>query len=168
MIYASAARILFLVALFAASASQAYAITLQVMEICDERIHSQGELQGNGIDAGTLTVNFLTSAVIPFIGERRGINSILVTPTGDDAIELISDVSMRVYGWCYDVDGQIPELMPHEFVMTKESQIIRWFYAYSEYQSGKWLNYCEPVFRLKPEFACQTPQISPSDSRSLN
>jgi hypothetical protein len=47
---------------------------------------------------------------IPYSGAEYGLQSAFNTPTGLDAMEVINDREMRSYGWCYEVDGKVPEV----------------------------------------------------------
>lgn len=95
---------------------------------------------------GAATVELLEEKKIPFVGNESGINSIMGTPTGDDAIEIISAESMKVYGWCYEVDGVQPDVMPDEYFFPKQASKLTWFYSYSLYEKGEWKSYCTPAF----------------------
>jgi hypothetical protein len=109
----------------------------------------------SGNSLGFLTINILNNNDIPYLGIDKGIHSIYNTPTGLEALEVIDDRRMRSYGWCYEVDGEQPLVMPHEFEMKSNHKEVHWFFAYSSYDSGEWLDYCVPAHLLKPKFLCE-------------
>ena len=96
---------------------------------------------------GDATIRILTENKIPYLGTAAGINSILNTPTGDAAIKVLSDDSMRVYGWCYEVDGVEPPKMPDAYLFPSQESTITWFFAYSLYEHGKWVECCTPAYK---------------------
>lgn len=109
--------------------------------------------QATAINAGELTIKALEQNSIEFVGSVGGINSILGTPVGMEAIEVISDTKMRAYGWCFEIDGFQPAAMPDEISLNGTEQ-VRWFFAYSTYDSGVWKDYCTPSYSLKSSFIC--------------
>lgn len=121
---------------------------------CDETPFLKGENTGAGISAGALTIQALENSGTEFVGSEGGINSILGTPVGMEAIEVISDSKMRAYGWCYEIDGFQPAAMPDEIELTGTEQ-VRWFFAYSTYEAGVWKDYCTPSYSLKSPFICK-------------
>lgn len=98
---------------------------------------------------GEHTIDILTQHGILFTGAASGILSILDTPMGDEAIVVESDVRMRVYGWCYTVDGKFPSVMPDKLFFPSQTSILRWFFAFAVYDNGKWIDCCTPAY-LKP------------------
>jgi hypothetical protein len=81
-------------------------------------------------------------------------SSILNTPTGDDSLEVISNSEMRAYGWCYEVNGAQPAVMPDKAIL-KGGEHVRWFYAFSHYVAGKWVSVCEPAYTVQPAALCR-------------
>lgn len=106
-------------------------------------------------NVGELTVAILTQFDIPFKGTEEGINSIFNTPTGNDAIEIISDVEMRAYGWCYSVDGLSPEVYPHEIPVSSKTKSIVWHYGFARYYQGQWVTQCTPAYIVRPSSLCR-------------
>jgi hypothetical protein len=126
-----------------------FAITFEIVGPCAAKPVYQGNHRASGVSAGRATVDILDKYAVPYRGSEEGIHSILDTPVGDEAIEVINDEEMRVYGWCYEVDGRQPDKMPNE-VMLQGEEHLRWFYAFSHYKKGDWLTYCEPAHTAKP------------------
>ncbi|MNT10524.1 hypothetical protein D3C72_1453590 [compost metagenome] len=102
---------------------------------------------------GALGIEIFDMNKIPYVGAAEGINSLLNSPTGMDSIEVVSDTEMRVYGWCYTVNGKQPKEMPHEIKFKSQDDKLIWFYAYSTNKENKWTDYCSPAYWIKaPQF----------------
>ena len=97
----------------------------------------------DSLSVGQISINFFNDNFIPFIGNELGFNSIFDTPTGIDAMEIESEDRMKVYGWCFLLNGELGENMPGITLPKSNDDTIEWFYGYSQYDSGDWLNYCE-------------------------
>lgn len=97
--------------------------------------------------AGEITVDLLKKNGIPFVGNTGGIRSILNTPYGDKATVIVNDRVMRVYGWCFSVDGVIPDVMPDKYYFVSQEATMKWFFAYSLYDSGEWKEFCTPAYK---------------------
>ncbi len=145
-----------LIILLAFLNSSAMAVTIEIKNICDVSAFHKEEIQVMAAtNAGQLTVNSLSSHNIPFVGDETNITSILNTPSGTDAIEVLPGNKMRIYGWCYQVDGVQPDFMANEYAIAPQgTEHIYWFFAYSEYDQGKWYDYCTPV-SADNEFICK-------------
>jgi hypothetical protein len=133
----------------------AKAITLDIVGPCNEKpVYSLNGAINEGDSVGSVTIAHLEANKIPYIGVAAGIHSILNTPVGRDAIEVINEQEVRAYGWCYEVDGLQPDVMPDKFFL-KGDEAIKWFYAFSHYKSGNWLSYCEPAYTVRPQDLCK-------------
>lgn len=102
---------------------------------------------------GSVTVEVLASNDIPFLGTERSMNSIFNTPTGLDAMEVLSDTQMNAHGWCYSINGKEPNLFANEIKAQQNDEILWWF-GYAHYDSGKWITQCEPTYTRAPEQFC--------------
>jgi hypothetical protein len=141
-------------ALLSLLSTSASALTLEVVGPCSETpVHRLEASVRPGSSVGAVTVSLFEAHGIPYQGTEAGLNSILNTPMGDDAIELISDRELRAYGWCYEVDGRQPDLMPDQ-VRIEGSEHILWFYGFAHYKNGSWLTYCEPAHKIRPAKFC--------------
>ncbi|MFN8369329.1 MAG: DUF4430 domain-containing protein [Bacteriovoracaceae bacterium] len=107
------------------------------------------------VNLGELSVEILTKNQIPFKGASDGINSIYNTPVGMDAIEIVSDTKMRAYGWCYSIDGVVPDVMPDQVPVLKDAKKILWWFAYSTNDMGKWIDYCVPSYNVRATQFCK-------------
>ena len=105
---------------------------------------------------GDLSKHILSSENLSFMGNEYGVNSLLGTAVGDDAIEIISDERMRIYGWCYEVNGKQPNMLTSDYILNPEIDYeIVWFYAYAELIRDKWISYCTPVYKSPTPFICK-------------
>lgn len=108
---------------------------------------------GPGLNVGGETIELLQSKGIPFEGSILGLSRVFNSPNGLDAMEVISDNEMMAYGWCFEIDGLIPEVYANEVEIRPETQKIVWFYGYAHYVNGQWISQCEKSFERKsPQF----------------
>ena len=134
--------------------SPALAITYEIIGACSSTPEAQGtDSITKPESAGRVTLEILEKEHLPYVGTEAGIQSIGGTPTGDDALEVVSNDEMYAYGWCFEVNNVQPKKMPDEIVLQgKES--LRWFYAYSRYIRGNWVDYCTPAWTRKLKNIC--------------
>lgn len=111
-------------------------------------------VSSDSTNVGDLTVEVLTKNKIPYIGGSQGIRSIYETPTDLRSLEIISDIEMRAYGWCYEVDGKITEVYPNDASLSGVKR-VRWFYGFAHFLEGEWVSQCEEAWRVSPKFLCQ-------------
>lgn len=140
--------------------TSAQAIELKFIGPCDEAFIMKTEVTEEYHNVGELTVETLKKFGIPFQGTEEGLSSAFETPVGKDAVEVVSEVEARAYGWCYSVDGASPEVYPHEVFITPETKSIVWHYGYSTNLNGQWITQCLPSWKVKPAFLCEDPQPS--------
>jgi hypothetical protein len=142
-----------IVCLFSVSS---YASTLTVIGPCDSKPTFQSGPLSHlpTVTLGDFTVKALSDAQVPFKGSREGIVSIQNSPSGDDALEVLSDSEMRAYGWCVSVNGKQPSAMPDQVILSDVNSRVIWFYAYALYSAGEWKKFCVPSYRLKSPFVC--------------
>jgi len=91
------------------------------------------------VKAGTVTVAALNAGHIPFKGADYGILNIFDLT---DDIDVLSDTEMKAYGWCFSVDGVVPDKTPDKVWAKKTDSVIEWFYAYAWYKDGRWIGQC--------------------------
>jgi hypothetical protein len=135
-------------------ATSALATTVEIQSPCAPTLAASGPVQACGRSVGATTTHFLDARGIEYVGDDSGMVSILGTPYGDAALEILSDTAMRAYGWCYLVDGVEPDVMPDQLILTGDETAVTWFYAYSLYADGAWKEYCTPVHETLPPFIC--------------
>ena len=119
---------------------------------CSDDVHYYGDVSApSGSTAGDITITALTQSGIEFIGNKYGMNSILGTPTGNDAIVIVSKTEMRAYGWCYAVNGIVSDTLRPNQVEVSDSDHVSWFYAYAWYDK-EWKEMCVPAHLNPPKF----------------
>ncbi len=103
-------------------------------------------------NVGQVTVDFLTGAAVSFLGDIGGISSMFNL---ENDIEVISDREMKAWGWCFAIDGKVPETMADETPVFLQASKIYWYYAFAHYKDGAWIGQCvkerdldEPGVRL--------------------
>lgn len=64
--------------------------------------------------------------------------------------ELISDTQMKALGWCYSINGVVPEKFANQVYFTSGTDRVVWFYAYAFYDSGEWVSQCVPAWQPLP------------------
>ena len=102
---------------------------------------------------GEVTVKILEKSGIDYVGSAGGMNSINNTPTGLDALEVLSDVELRAFGWCYSVNGQVISEYTDKYYL-KQNDEVKWFFAFAHYYKGKWLTMCTPARTLASSSLC--------------
>ncbi len=128
-------------------------IAFEIMGPCSDKPLFTGKaLEAQTI--GEATVKTLWANHIAFQGTDRGLNTIMNLPGKDESLEVLSDTDMRAYGWCFDVDGEIPEVYPDQIPLHQGMKKIRWFHGYAEMKGGQWVSQCQVTAKLKPRFLC--------------
>lgn len=139
-----------------AHSNQSFAVYYSVIGPCSSTPISQGVFPTDLSDSvGQITIDILDLQKIPFVGSEQGIASIANSPVGLDAFEVLSDVKMRSYGWCYSINGEIPDVLASQSFFTEQSDYLVWFYGYSTYDQGVWTDYCVPSYKIKTKQFCK-------------
>lgn len=143
---------IFLTALLCLSA---HAVELKFIGPCHEEFIMKTEVTEEYANVGELTVATLTKFGIPFIGDAEGLSSAFETPTGADAMEVVSKDEIRAYGWCYSVDGVASDVYPNEVAITPDTKSIVWHFGFAKNFRGEWVTMCTPSYTVKPAFLCE-------------
>lgn len=139
-----------------AFSTTASAVYFDVIGACSNKPVYAGSFKTDITESvGIISIDIFETHKIPFIGTENGMNSIIGTPVGDDAIEVISDTKLRAYGWCFSINGLIPDILSSQAYLTKQNDYISWFYAFSTYESGAWVDYCVPSHTIKAAQFCK-------------
>lgn len=145
-----------IVSLLLLSISTLSAGTIAIVGPCDSEPVAMGAFESEtGQTVGDITIAFLKNSSIPFEGTERGINSIFNSPTGVDALEVISDNEMLAYGWCYSLNGFEPASFPHQIQVVQGDEVVWWF-GYAHFKNGEWKSQCEPSYQRVPSLICPT------------
>jgi len=121
--------------------SYSYALTFKVIGKNSEVLFSTVTEASLPQTVGQISVEFFKKNQIPFIGDIDGIVS--VYNIGSD-MDIISDTDMKAYGWCYSVNGVVPENFVHKVSVSNQETELVWFYGYAYYQAGEWVSQCVP------------------------
>ncbi len=138
--------------LFLLTSFTAFGTTLKFIGACNDNFILKTE-QDDFVTVGELTVGTLTRYRIPYIGNEQGLSSVFETPIGDSAIEVVSKDEFRTYGWCYFVNGVLPEVLPHESKINSTDEVT-WVFSYARSFKGVWTDQCLPAWKVKPKFLC--------------
>jgi hypothetical protein len=138
-------------------AGSAHAVTFEIKNLCDDSAYYTEEIEIlTDTTVGHLTIHTLNTSDIEYAGTENGINTILNTPVGLDAYEILADNRMRVYGWCYEIDGAQPATLASQFPIDPDSDCkLTWFYGYAELVNDDWISYCTPVYKNPHAFVCK-------------
>lgn len=160
--------IFFVVMLLLAIEGPLWAITVEIKNPCGGPpwLLTQHKLE-DPKSVGALTLEIFDQAQINYLGSELGINSINNTPTGSDALEVISDRQMRAYGWCYAIDNEVSGGLAHEQMIDNNQSHLVWFFGFAYYLDGDWVTMCEPTAESRPKFICGDSNRRLRPNRSL-
>ncbi len=127
-------------------ASQVFALEVIVSNPCTEKPHIRADVDViNSISVGALTVKILEEHQLAFEGSETGIISIENSPKSLEALEILSETSMRSHGWCYLLDGKLSSLLADEQMIDHSQQKLYWYYGYFSFENGVWGGRCEHI-----------------------
>ncbi len=134
----------------------AQAIYWEIYGPCSNKAaHAGKQLTDIKLSIGEITVEILDYNKIPYEGTELNFSSIYNSPTGLEAMEVISDTEMRAHGWCYSLNGVIPDVMPNHTYPSSQNDHLIWFYGYYTNKDNVWLpGPCMPTYDIKPEQFC--------------
>ena len=134
--------------------TSSHAVLFNIIGACSEKpVHAGSFKTDLSESVGKISMDIFDFNKIPYAGTEHGMNSIINSPVGLDAMEVLSDTKMRAYGWCFSINGVIPDLLASESFFSKQNDVLSWFYAYSTYDQGVWTDYCVPAYKIKsPQF----------------
>jgi len=138
---------------FSMSAS---AVTFEVIGPCSEKAVHTGSYTVEDLkqSVGAVSVSIFNQNKIAYDGGDYGFRSILGTPVGLDSIEVLSDTKMRAHGWCYAVNNVGPDVLASDYFFGSNEDKLVWFYGYSTYDNGQWIDYCVPSWRVHAAQFC--------------
>lgn len=98
------------------------------------------------VDVASLSATVLAKAksegaISSFKADEDGVYEI-EGPTND--IEILSERELRAWGWCYELNGSVPETMPAVTLLTSDQDRVTWFYGFAHYKDGEWVAQCVP------------------------
>ena len=135
-----------------------FAVEVKIHSLCDEEQFYTSHFDIDGSKTVLdYTIQSLNEHSLEYVAYDNGISKVFNSPIGMEALEYKSEKDLRSYGWCYlisSVDG-LPSKMPNEITVKESNEKIHWFYGYAEMKDGKWIKFCEPVYKTKPAFICE-------------
>jgi hypothetical protein len=135
--------------------TQALAFEVQFVGPCFEQpLLSQEVDFAEGLNVGEVSIKVLEANQVPYQGVSAGFNQIFGSAIGLDAMEVISDTEMMAYGWCFEVDGEVPEVLADKVPVNKNTKIVSWFYGYAHFLNGEWVAQCLKSHLRKPIKFC--------------
>ena len=136
-------KIFTLVITFVLSSLNSFAGTITVNKPCSETSFTSKNIEfDKSVSLGEITINLLNDHGIDFVGETFGINQINGTPVKGRDLEVISNSEMKAYGWCFSINGVIPESYPNMIYPDSNDNVI-WFYGFAHYLEGEWIAQCK-------------------------
>ena len=118
---------------FVLLAVNSYAGSVTVKKPCSQLSIISKEIEfDKSVSLGEITINLLNDHGIDFVGETFGINQIDGTPVKGRDLEVISDSEMKAYGWCFSINGTIPESYPNMIYPDANDNVV-WFYGFAHY-----------------------------------
>ena len=88
---------------------------------------------------GEVSIQAFDQEKVSYQGGTYGI--VKLFELGNDVV-VISDTEMKAYGWCFSVNGVIPETMADQTIISGQDDVITWFYGYAHYKDGQWIAQC--------------------------
>ena len=148
-------RTLFVVSILSMFSQSTQAFELRFQGACSADPLFSVELAfEKDMNVGELSLQVLDDHQIPYQGTASGLNQIFETPVGLEAMEIISENEMMAYGWCFEIDGRIPEVLADKVPIKKTTKLITWFYAYAHYLNGEWISQCEKSHLRRSPVLC--------------
>ncbi len=126
------------------------ALKFEIIDSCSKKPVFETMVTDSYPTVGKLSLEVLAKNNIQNLSSDYGISQLMNSPIGLDAMEILSDTLMRSHGWCYSVDGVVPELLMNELELTGSEEVITWFMGHSTYignpQTGEaiWEGQCVP------------------------
>ena len=147
-------KIFFLFVIYSSTVNAA-SFKIQLVGACSSQTLFTQEVQyQNGMNVGDTSLKVLDENNIPYEGTSSGLNQVFNSPIGKEAIEVLSDQEMIAYGWCFEIDGKIPEVYANEVLIKESTKLITWFYGYAHYLNGEWISQCERSYLRQSSQIC--------------
>jgi hypothetical protein len=131
------------------------AVDFTINSLCADKDIVKTTVDADQVYLGDLTLKLLDQNKITYVGWNDGMSSIQNSPTGDDAIQVVSDTELRAFGWCYKIDGTVSESMPDAILIDKSVHSIRWYYGFAHYVKGNWISQCEDDKMIVRKLFCK-------------
>ena len=110
-------------------------------------------INGKDLSVGKVTIDSFKEFDIDYVGNEDSILTIESIPTLEQSFEIVNENHIRAYGWCYQVDGFEPDVIPSEYPLS-EGKLITWFIGFAEKINGVWITQCIPANTISPDHLC--------------
>jgi hypothetical protein len=131
-------RIFWIISCFCVTSN---AITLQVIGKNSEPLFAIESNESVPSNIGKISTDIFDKQKIDYDGSIDGITKLF--DLGQE-IEVISKTEIKAHGWCFSIDGFVPETMSDETPVLQQDSVIRWYYAFAHYKDGQWIGQCVP------------------------
>ncbi len=144
-------------ALFFLISAQTQALTWEIIGACSKTPVISGEysIENMHNTVGETTLAIFTQNNIPFQGNRDGMNTINNSPVGLDAMEVLSDERMRAHGWCFMVNGEIPDSYASQVNFESNDDHLTWYYCYATLIRNDWTSFYNATYEVRPNQFCK-------------
>lgn len=119
----------------------AHAVTLQVIGQKGQLLFTGESVPSLPSNIGQISLDVFDKQKIAYDGSVDGI--VALFGLGQE-IEVISKTEIKAHGWCFSIDGHVPNTMADETVVSSQDTVIQWYYAYAHYKDGEWIGQCVP------------------------
>jgi hypothetical protein len=133
--------ILVLIALNILFLASAHAVQVEIRGRNSKELFFHNPIFQLPISVGAASESLFKSNSIPYQGSVAGFSKIFDLA---QEVEVLSDTELKAYGWCFSVDGEVPETMTDKTFLINQKSILIWFYAYAHYKNGQWVAQCVP------------------------
>ncbi len=126
-----------------------FAISWKVIGACSAQAIEEGaveiDLKKSVFD---VTRFIFDKNAIPYEVDLNDFSSILSSPSGEAAVEILDKQTARFYHWCNMVNGSLTYNSPSQVLFSKQSDVLIWFFGYTEYVGHQITKECAPAFKV--------------------
>ena len=115
------------------------AVGFQVLDKNGDVVFSDETEIQETTSVGQISVDLLNKNEIVFDGSELGIKEMFDLT---NELDIISKSEMKAWGWCFSLNGEVPETLTHQTMVESNDAEITWFYAYAHYLEGEWISQC--------------------------
>lgn len=124
----------------------ASAVSMEVIGLEGEVLFSKKSEIQLPSTVGKVSVEIFDENEVPYDGNEIGMHSIYDL---EQEIDIISKKEMKAYGWCFSINGKVPETLTDTTPVLDQGDEIVWFYAYAHYLAGDWIGQCVTDYDIK-------------------
>lgn len=132
-------RSLFVLVMINLLTNSALGVTIEVLGKGGARLFQAQTNFDLPTTVGVVSTEMFNASAVPYEGGVYGISKLY--DLGQD-IDVLSDNEMKAYGWCFSLDGAVPDTMPDQTAIAEQDAAITWYYSYAHYKDGNWIGQC--------------------------